>query len=372
MGFKLFDLKVEFLKSSMGDCALVSLPKTCRAVSSAPLGFGILVMNKVLILQVPKDYNSERPEEELRDLIKELKLGNSTIGLMTAAEVRRVLTVTKQTLENLLVTVVITAGTSNALVAGENPFNFKKGGEGGGPGTINIIAFINKALTDGALVNAVITITEAKSVALRNLGFDAGGTTTDSVVVVCPTEGEKLKYAGTGTEVGILLSRAVKDAVVESLTKAEEAKSRSFLDKLRERGITIDKLLETAMSLHIPDTEHKVEEVEKRFMEELNKLVDDVNINALVCSALFLEDLGSSGGIHGLSVDDFKKDAVHILADEMIGMAIAQYIAGTKGLFNYVRYDSKKPRIIASLGPFLDDVVASLVGAIMSSIYSKL
>jgi adenosylcobinamide hydrolase len=372
MGFKLFDIKVEFLKSIMGDCVLVSLPKTCRAASSAPLGFGILEVNRVLILQVPKDYNSERPEEELRDLINKLKLGNNTVGLMTAAKVRKVLTVTHQTLENLLVTVIITAGTSNALVAGETPFNLKKGEEGGSSGTINIIAIIDKALTDGALVNAVITVTEAKSLALRNLGFDAGGTTTDSVVVVCPTEGEKLKYAGIGTEVGVLLSRAVRDAIVESLTKAEEVKNRSFLEKLGERGITMDKLLETAMTLHIPDTEHKVEEIEKRFEEELSKLIDDVNINALVCSALFLEDFGSSGGIHGLSVDDFKKDAVHILADEMIGMAIAQYIAGTKGLFNYVRYDSKKPGIIASLGPFLDDVVASLVGAVMSSIYSKL
>ncbi|MHA1363307.1 MAG: phosphatidylglycerophosphatase A [Candidatus Freyarchaeota archaeon] len=81
--------------------------------------------------------------------------------------------------------------------------------------------------------------------------------------------------------------------------------------------------------------------------------------------------MGSSGGIHGLSVNDFNKDAVHILADELIGMAIAEYISGTRGLFNYVRYDRKKPGILASLGPFLDDVVASLVGGVMSSIYSK-
>ena len=365
-----FDIKLEFLKSSIGDCALLSLPKICRAVSSAPLGFGVLEVDKVLILQVSKDYNSERPENELKDLINELKLGNNTVGLMTAAEIRKVLTVTRQTFEDLHVTVVVTAGTSNALVAGENPF--KNEDERNGLGTINIIALINKPLTDGALVNAVITATEAKSAALRNLGFDAGGTTTDSVVVACPTDGKKLKYAGTATEVGILLSRAVRDAIVESLTKAEEVKSRSFMERLGERGVTMDKLLETAMALHIPHTEHEAEEIKKFFIEELNKLIDDVNINSLVCSAMFLEDLGTGGGIHGLSVDDFKKDAVHILADEIIGMAIAEYISGTKGLFNYVRYDKKKPGILASLGPFLDDVVASLIGGVMSSIYSKL
>ncbi|MEM2145931.1 MAG: bifunctional adenosylcobinamide hydrolase/alpha-ribazole phosphatase CbiS [Candidatus Jordarchaeaceae archaeon] len=363
-------VNVEFLKSSMGDCALISLPNNFRAVSSAPRGFGILETSKVLILQVPKDYHSDRPEEELKELIKELKLEEKTIGLMTAAEIRKVLTVTHQSYEGLHVTVIITAGTSNALIAGEKTFTLKNIEESS-LGTINIVALIDKALTDGALINAIITITEAKSIALRNLGFNASGTTTDSVVVACSTEGEKLKYAGTGTEIGFLLSRAVRDALVESLKKAGEAKSRNFLEKLEERGITLDKLLETAMELHIPDSEHGIEEVEKYFVETLNKLVNDVNINSLVCSAMFLEDLGSSGGIYGLSIEDFKNDAVQILADEIIGMAIAEYIAGTKGLFNYIRYDRKKPGIISSLGPFLDDVVASLIGGIMSNIYSK-
>jgi len=312
------DIKVEFLKSSMGDCALVSLPTTCRALSSAPLGFGFLGLDKILILQVPKDYDSERPEEELRDLIDQLKLGDNTAALMTAAKIRKVLTVKHKTLEDLHVTVILTAGTANALVAGELPL---KEDEEVRSGTINIIAFVNRALTDGALVNSVITITEAKG------------------------------------RVGSLLSKAVREALVESLSKAGEVKSRSFLERLSERGIAMGELLETALALHIPHNEREVEKVKQRFVEELTRLADDVNINSLVCSALYLEDLGSSGRIHGLSVNDFNRDAVHILADELIGMAIAEYISG--------------PGILASLGPFLDDVVASLVGGVMSSIYSK-
>ncbi|MEM3526365.1 MAG: phosphatidylglycerophosphatase A [Candidatus Jordarchaeaceae archaeon] len=367
----MLSVKVEFLKSSIGDCALVSLPSTFRAASSAPQGFGILETSHVLILQVPKDYNSDSPEEELRDLIKELKLESNTIGLMTAAEIRKVLTVTQQNHGDLHVTIILTAGTSNALIAGEKPFSSNPNCEENNLGTINIIALIDKPLTDGALINSVITITEAKSVALRILGFDASGTTTDSVVVACPTEGKKLKYAGTGTEVGFLLAQAVRAALIESLTKAGEVKNRNFLEKLGERGITVNKLLDAAMALHVPDIRVSVEDVKRCFVEELNKLVDDININSLVCSAIFLEDLGSCGKIYGLSIDDFKKDAVYILADELIGMAIAEYIAGTKGLFNYIRYDRKKPGILSSLGPFLDDVAASLIGGVMSNIYSK-
>jgi phosphatidylglycerophosphatase A len=47
-------------------------------------------------------------------------------------------------------------------------------------------------------------------------------------------------------------------------------------------------------------------------------------------------------------------------------------VAGTKGLFEYVRYDKKKPGILGTLGPFLDDIVASLIGSIMSRIYTEL
>ena len=52
-------------------------------------------------------------------------------------------------------------------------------------------------------------------------------------------------------------------------------------------------------------------------------------------------------------------------------MALSQYIAGTN-MFEYVRYDKKKPGVLGVLGPFLDDIVASLIGGIMSRIYTEL
>ena len=116
------DINVELIESSKGCCALVSLPKTFRAVSSAPLGFGIISVDKILILQVTRDYDSERPEDELQDLIDDLNLGKNTVGLMTAAEVKKVLTVTHRSLDDLQITVVATAGASNALIAGEDPY----------------------------------------------------------------------------------------------------------------------------------------------------------------------------------------------------------------------------------------------------------
>ncbi|MBS7288461.1 MAG: adenosylcobinamide amidohydrolase [Candidatus Freyarchaeota archaeon] len=347
---------------------LVTFPSECRAISSAVLEPGITKIDGVLILQVPVDYSSDAPEEDLRRAVETLKLKGRLAGLMTAANVGKVFTVKRLSSDGLVVTVAVTAGTSNALVAGEAV-------AGDAPrvaGTINVVVFVNKALTDGGLVNAVITVTEAKCLALRVLGFNAGGTSTDAVIVACPDGGEeKLRYTGPATRVGALISRAVRDAVTESILKAREAGSRNFLDWLRERGVTLEDMAEAALALHAPHSEMSAEEVERRFIEEVKRLTCDVNLNALISSAIHLEELGLSGRIHGLSADEFKGDPVHLLADEIIGMAIAEYIAGTRGVFNYVRYDREKPGVISSLGPFLDDVAASLIGGVMSKVYSE-
>lgn len=57
--------------------------------------------------------------------------------------------------------------------------------------------------------------------------------------------------------------------------------------------------------------------------------------------------------------------------DEVIGMSIAKYISGDKGIFEYVRFDKLKPGILSKLGPFMDDVVAGLIGGASANMYSR-
>ena len=74
--------------------------------------------------------------------------------------------------------------------------------------TINMIFLIDAHLTPAAMVNAVITVTEAKTDVLlpRSVltpeGHRATGTSTDAIVVACTNRGEPLPYAGPATEVG--------------------------------------------------------------------------------------------------------------------------------------------------------------------------
>ncbi len=66
------------------------------------------------------------------------------------------------------------------------------------PGTMNIVVLIDANLVQSALVNAVITTTEAKTGALlahtvRTVeGYTATGTSTDAIVIACTERGAPL------------------------------------------------------------------------------------------------------------------------------------------------------------------------------------
>ncbi len=97
-----------------------------------------------------------------------------------------------------------------------------------------------------------------------------------------------------------------------------------------------------------------------------------MNISALLMCGFRLEEDGSYGLIPGLDSESYLKDPVNLVADELLGMAIANYIAGSWGLFEYVRFDQKKPGMLRVLGPFLDDAIGGLIAGVSSKVYSRL
>jgi adenosylcobinamide hydrolase len=111
------------------------------------------------------------------------------------------------------VAAVVSVGLSNRICAGLSA------PAATGLGTINAVVLIDAALTQAALVNAVITTSEAKTLVLASLdvrtddGLPAGGTSTDAVVVACTGRGTQLAYAGPGTTVGWLIARSVRQAI---------------------------------------------------------------------------------------------------------------------------------------------------------------
>lgn len=147
---------------------------------------------------------------------------------------------------------------------------------------------------------------------------------------------------------------------------------KTLLKELRLRGITSDNLIATILELHVPHPGVETKEKAARIArEELDRVLSDVNVSALVMAGLRLEENGKRGLIPGISKREFRRDPRWLVADEVLGMAIANYIAGSKGVFEYMRFDRAKPGILKKLGPISDDIIAGLVGGISSNMYTR-
>jgi len=375
-----FDIDMRVEDNGNEGFAIMILPERYRLLSSTIMNGGYAYSDTVFFYEVPLNYDNSFPEEDLETQCHKFNIPSHAVGFMTAADIRRVITISKECVNDIQAIAVATAGVTNAVYAGERlpkevldtlPEHVPSG-ESNLPGTINVLVAVNVPLEDCGLANALITVTEAKTAALIDTGISGTGTTSDAVSVACPPGGDQ-KYAGTATDVGIAIARAVRSAVGESILKwGNNDRPKDFLTRLDELGIGEEEMWEAASALYIPSPEWDTKMIREKFHQHLSILRKDINVNALVTAAISMEGLGNKDVLFGLDRGRFLDDPVHLIADELLGMALSEYVAGTKGLFEYIRYDKKKPGILGVLGPFLDDIVASLIGSIMSRIYTEL
>lgn len=136
--------------------------------------------------------------------------------------------------------------------------------------------------------------------------------------------------------------------------------------RLRDKGITIDDIVSSAMGLYVshgmPENEAAAD-----IRKKIKKYLNDPNVSSLLLGAILLEDELYTKRKNSEIADD----PVFLLSDEILGMAIAECIGGTYARFEFTRYDQKKPGILAKLGPFLDDAVAGLIAGCTSRLYSE-
>ena len=140
---------------------------------------------------------------------------------------------------------------------------------------------------------------------------------------------------------------------------------------LEDRGITMSDLVNTALEFFVPHP--GVETVEKAsaiLKEELLDALKDVNVSTLIVMAFRAEEDARKGLIPGLTQQRFL-GRPGVIADEVLGIAIAGYIAGTRGVFEYTRFDQAKPGILKKLGPIVNDAIGALVASASSNMYTK-
>ena len=193
----------------------ISLPAACwrpgpgyRMISSGVLGGGIGPREWVLNAQVPAGYARTDPARHLTELAGRFGLTGPGIGMLTAAQVTGLVARADEGAE-AAVTAGLRVPTWAAAPAGLADQDL-------GPGTINIIVSVPVPLTDAALVNAVITATEAKTQAVLDAGFAATGTATDAVCVAAqdPAGTAAEDFAGPRSAWGARIARSVYAAVL--------------------------------------------------------------------------------------------------------------------------------------------------------------
>ena len=141
---------------------------------------------------------------------------------------------------------------------------------------------------------------------------------------------------------------------------------------LEEADLPETVLVSTAMELYVPHPGVETQEIAQAvFKRELKHALSDPNLCILLYAGMLLEKAGEKGELPGMNKETFNKDLTFLIVDEVIGMSIAKYISGDKGIFEYVRFDKIKPGILAKLGPFMDDVIAGLIGGASANMYSR-
>lgn len=216
-------------------------------VSSAFYNGGHKQINAVLNVGVPEGYNDRSLHLDPLELIKSsaAKLGITTdyLAMVTAAKISNYSLVTQE-VDDFSVSVASTAGCKHGESSGEEMDVQEI------HGTINVIVLIDGKPTESCMVASVITATEAKSAALRDLdvrslytGDSATGSITDSVTIVSTNKGKTISYGGPASKLGKLVGFCTRKAVAEALIKQEPFWAcRTVLDRLKERHLPLEKM----------------------------------------------------------------------------------------------------------------------------------
>lgn len=194
------------------EAVVVRAERPLRALSSAIVGGGFLATRAIVNLHVPKGFACADSQGHLAEFARRRAVPSPFVGLLTGAATDKAeLAVERR--DELAASAIVTVGLSNRSAAGRSARAVWS------PSTINSIVVVDADPEDAALVNLVITATEAKALALAEAGLSTPegglvtGTSTDAVVVAATGRGPRCRFGGPVSELGWLVARVVKSAL---------------------------------------------------------------------------------------------------------------------------------------------------------------
>jgi len=372
-----FNVEIESIEAEVKNNILLIWSNTpLRILSSAVLNGGLKEANGIINVQVSESCGTNKndehwnPEDFLKTEVQRLRLPNDkVVGLMTAAKMQNVAVSTKKC-DGTTLTVFVTAGTSIAATAGEATASKKHASELQKCGTINAILLVDGNLTESCMVEVQKTVTEAKTVALRELdvrsqfsGDIASGTLTDSVAVACTKKGDAINFAGTFTTIGELIGKCVREAVKTAIYKQERlVPDRPLMKRLVERGIQIESIMSLLREPQVIPESPKYRQLKKKVEQTLS----DRKIAALVMASLRFDD-DISKGLVPASHSNGSIDNAEF--EEIIQTALRDYLSEDKANSDSGSRKEKATNENCS-GPFTKCVFSAILKKACSSIAS--
>ena len=198
-------------------------------LSSAVFNGGVCAASNILIMKVAENFEGtkhivENPENTLAEYCRQLQLRGTTVAMMTAASMDSFRRVSRSS-QGVEISALVTAGISNACCAGDRADWRTFQTDANPAGTINIIVLTNATMSQAAMVESLMLVTEAKTVAMRELGIKssvsgaiATGTGTDAMAVAGGFGSETIRYCGKHVIFGEMLASVVIKAITDSLS----------------------------------------------------------------------------------------------------------------------------------------------------------
>lgn len=144
-----------------------------------------------------------------------------------------------------------------------------------------------------------------------------------------------------------------------------------LLEYLEKHDISLKSLIHSALEMYVPHPGVENEEKASGMLrEEFLDVLTDVNVSTLIVAAFRAQEDAEKGLIPGLTKERFLGKP-GLVADELIGIAIATYIGGSRGMFEFVRFDQAKPGILKKLPPLTNDAIGALVAGVSSNVYTQ-
>ena len=353
------------------DTLIIDFGRRVRALSSTIMGGGLRELTHAVFHRVDPDFNDPNPVEYVERLLERLGLpGESSAVFLTAVDaVREHIEIQADSPTRIMLVASVGLGHGVSIEAGV----------GRKPGTINILLLVGKSLTDNALIDLAGVVSSAKTLALVDLALSRGynlsrvyATATDALVIASAIdEVDRELYGGPATPIGSEAARLVYEAIVSAGLKSlgEGERFRNIF------GVNMSWIADTASKIYrrAPLPGLSETEVRREVAAELRRLLRDPNIWALALAARNLDWYGLAGALPELGRDEYLSDSKKILTDELLGITLALYINGWRALFAYYWVDSAKEELeeFGDKPMFMDDILASLIGSILSRIYDR-